>query len=115
MADLDIHKSHALHNWVSLYQRKAQTGLFVNPTMTRLQKRDAQGLVFSYLSLLADAYSKLITGYCPPPLLTVEGSLKALEMTLQCAQPNWPQIGGSSQQRGKWQWIIQAEQQPFWP
>ena len=36
------------------------------------------GLGFGYFSLLTDAYSKLIVGYCPHPLLTVEGSLKAL-------------------------------------
>jgi len=42
---------------------------------------------FGYLSLLTDAYSKLIVGYCLHPLLTVEGSLKALEMALQSEQP----------------------------
>jgi putative transposase len=41
------------------------------------------GLGFGYLSLLTDAYSKLIVGYCLHPLLTVEGSLKALEIALQ--------------------------------
>ena len=41
------------------------------------------GLGFGYLSLLTDAYSKLIVGYCLHPLLTVQGSLKALEMALQ--------------------------------
>ena len=41
------------------------------------------GLGFGYLSLLTDAYSKLIVGYCLRPLLTVEGSLKALAMALQ--------------------------------
>ena len=40
MADLDIHNSYALRNWVSLYQRKVQTGLFVSPVMTQTQKRD---------------------------------------------------------------------------
>ena len=45
------------------------------------------GLGFGYLSLLTDAYSKLIVGYCLHPLLTVEGSLKALEMALQSEQP----------------------------
>jgi putative transposase len=45
------------------------------------------GLGFGYLSLLTDAYSKLIVGYCLPPLLTVEGSLNALEMALQREQP----------------------------
>ena len=45
------------------------------------------GLGFGYLSLLTDAYSKLIVGYCLHPLLTVQGSLKALEMALQSEQP----------------------------
>jgi len=44
MADLGIHNSYALRNWVNLYQRKLQTGLFVSPTMTRTQKRDVQAL-----------------------------------------------------------------------
>ena len=44
MADLDIHNSYTLRNWVSLYQRKLQTGLFVSPAMTRTQKRDVQSL-----------------------------------------------------------------------
>lgn len=46
------------------------------------------GLGFGYLSLITDAYSKLIVGYCLHPLLTVEGSLKALEMALQREPPN---------------------------
>ena len=45
------------------------------------------GLGFGYLSLLTDASSKRIVGYCLHPLLTVEGSLKALEMALQSEQP----------------------------
>lgn len=45
------------------------------------------GLGFDYLSLLTDAYSKLIVGYCLQPLLPVEGSLQALEMALQREQP----------------------------
>ena len=44
MADLDIHNRYTLRNWVSLYQRKLQTGLFVSPAMTRTQKRDVQAL-----------------------------------------------------------------------
>ncbi len=44
MADLDIHNSYTLRNWVSLYQRKVQTGLFVTPAMTRTQKRDVRAL-----------------------------------------------------------------------
>ena len=44
MADLDIHNRYTLRNWVSLYRRKVQTGLFVSPTMTRTQKRDVHAL-----------------------------------------------------------------------
>ena len=44
MADLDIHNGYTLRNWVSLYQRMVQTGLFVSPAMTRTQKRDLQVL-----------------------------------------------------------------------
>ncbi|AMJ67462.1 hypothetical protein AXW84_20060 [Hymenobacter sp. PAMC 26628] len=44
MADLDIHNSYTLRNWVSLYQLKVQTGLFVSPAMTRTQKRDILAL-----------------------------------------------------------------------
>ena len=44
MADLDIHNGYTLRNWVSLYQRKVQTGLFVTPAMTRTQKRDVHAL-----------------------------------------------------------------------
>ena len=44
MADLDIHNSYTLRNWVSLYQREVQTCLFVNPAMTRTQKQDVQAL-----------------------------------------------------------------------
>ena len=40
------------------------------------------GLGFDYLSLITDAYSKLIVGYCLHPFLTAEGSLKALDMAL---------------------------------
>ena len=46
------------------------------------------GLSLGYSSLLTDAYSKLIVGYCLHPLLTVEGSLKALEMALQREPPS---------------------------
>ena len=45
-------------------------------------------LVFSYLSLSNDACSKRTVGYCLHLLLTVEGSLKALEMALQSKQPH---------------------------
>ena len=44
IADLDIRNSYTLRNWVSLYQRKVQTGLFVSPAMTRTQKRDVHAL-----------------------------------------------------------------------
>ena len=44
MADLDIPNSYTLRNWASLYQRKVQTGLFVNPAMTRTQKWDVHAL-----------------------------------------------------------------------
>ena len=44
MADLDIHNSYTLRNWVSLYQRKVQTILFVILAMTRTQKRDVYAL-----------------------------------------------------------------------
>ena len=44
VADLDIHNSYTLRNWVSLYQRKVQTGLFGSPAMTRTQKRDVHAL-----------------------------------------------------------------------
>ncbi|QNE42407.1 DDE-type integrase/transposase/recombinase (plasmid) [Hymenobacter sp. NBH84] len=40
------------------------------------------GLGFAYLSLITDAYSKMIMGYCLHPLLTAEGSAKALDMAL---------------------------------
>ena len=44
VADLDIHNSYTLRNWVSLYQRKVQTGLFVSSVMKRTQKRNIQAL-----------------------------------------------------------------------
>ena len=44
MADLDIHNRYTLRNWVSLYRRKVQTGLFVSPAMTRTQKRNVHAL-----------------------------------------------------------------------
>jgi transposase InsO family protein len=45
------------------------------------------GLGFGYLSLITDAYSKLIVGYCLHPLLTSEGCLRALEMALHQQRP----------------------------
>ncbi|RTQ53427.1 hypothetical protein EJV47_01420 [Hymenobacter gummosus] len=44
MADLNIHNGYTLRNWVSQYQRKIQTGLFVAPAMTRTQKRGLEAL-----------------------------------------------------------------------
>lgn len=44
IANLDIHNSYTLRNWVSLYQRKLQTSLFVGTAMTRTQKRDVRVL-----------------------------------------------------------------------
>jgi transposase len=44
MADLDIHNSYTLRNWVSLYQRKIQTGLLTLPAMTHSQKQEMQAL-----------------------------------------------------------------------
>lgn len=44
MADLDIYNSYTLRNWVSLYQRKPQTGLLTLPAMTHSQKQDMQAL-----------------------------------------------------------------------
>ena len=41
---MDIHNSYTLRNWVSLYQRKIQTGLFVSPMMTNPQKQDVYAL-----------------------------------------------------------------------
>jgi transposase len=44
MADLDIHNSYTLRNWVSLYQRKILTGLLTLPAMTHSQKQEMQAL-----------------------------------------------------------------------
>lgn len=41
------------------------------------------GFDFNYLSLITDAHSKLIVGYCLHPFLTAEGCLKALDMALK--------------------------------
>lgn len=40
------------------------------------------GFSFGYLSLITDAYSKMIVGYCLHPYLNTEGCLMALEMAL---------------------------------
>jgi transposase len=44
MADLDIHNSYTLRNWVSLYQQKIQTGLITLPAMKRTQQQDIAAL-----------------------------------------------------------------------
>jgi transposase len=44
MADLDIHNSYTLRNWVSLYQQKIQTGLIPLPAMKRTQQQDIAAL-----------------------------------------------------------------------
>jgi len=44
MADLDIHNSYTLRNWVSLYQQRIQTGLITLPAMTKAQKQDLAAL-----------------------------------------------------------------------
>ena len=44
------------------------------------------GLGFGYLSLITDAYSKLLMGYCLHPLLTSEGAVNALDMALSHEQ-----------------------------
>lgn len=44
MADLAIHNSYTLRNWVSLYQRKIRTGLLTLPAMTHTQKQEVQAL-----------------------------------------------------------------------
>jgi transposase len=55
MADLDIHNSYSLRNWVSLYQRKLQTGLFFSPAMTRTQKSGRASLTAAQRQAGADA------------------------------------------------------------
>jgi transposase InsO family protein len=40
------------------------------------------GYDFNYLSLITDAYSKKIVGYCLHQYLSTEGCLKALQMAL---------------------------------
>ena len=44
MADLDIHNSYTLRNWVNLYQQKIQTGLITLPAMKRTQQQDMAAL-----------------------------------------------------------------------
>jgi transposase InsO family protein len=41
------------------------------------------GYDFNYLSLITDAYSRKVVGYCLHPNLSAEGSLQALDMALK--------------------------------
>jgi len=41
------------------------------------------GYDFNYLSLITDAYSRKIMGYCLHPQLTAQGAIKALQMALK--------------------------------
>jgi hypothetical protein len=43
-----FHNSYALRNWLSLYQHKVQTGLFVSPARARTEKRDVQAFQQCY-------------------------------------------------------------------
>ena len=43
---------------------------------------------FAYLSLITDAYSKKIVGWCLWPDLTSTGALNALKMAVECEKPN---------------------------
>ena len=44
MADLDIHNSYTLRNWVLLYKQKIQTGLITLPAMKKAQTQDITDL-----------------------------------------------------------------------
>ncbi|WP_420477440.1 transposase, partial [Noviherbaspirillum sp. ST9] len=50
------------------------------------------GYSFNYLSLVTDAYSKRIMGYCLHPYLTNDGSINALKMALQNRSYHLPLI-----------------------
>lgn len=50
------------------------------------------GYDFNYLSLITDAYSRKIMGYCLHPYLTNEGTLKALKMALSTRSKSLPLI-----------------------
>lgn len=50
------------------------------------------GYSFNYLSLVTDAYSKKIMGYCLHPYLTNDGSINALKMALQNRSSDLPLI-----------------------
>jgi transposase len=44
MADLDIHNSYTLRNWVLLYKQKIQTGLVTLPAMKKARTQDITDL-----------------------------------------------------------------------
>lgn len=44
MADLDIHNSYTLRNWVLLYKQKIQTGLVTLPAMKKASTQDITDL-----------------------------------------------------------------------
>ncbi|WP_221392087.1 hypothetical protein [Dyadobacter sp. NIV53] len=44
MADLDIHNSYTLRNWVLLYKQKIQTGLITLPALKKAQTQDITDL-----------------------------------------------------------------------
>jgi putative transposase len=50
------------------------------------------GSDFNYLSLITDAHSRMIVGYCLHPFLTTEGSLQALDMALKTRSKNEGQL-----------------------
>ena len=50
------------------------------------------GYGFNYLSLVTDAYSRKIMGYCLHPYLTNDGSINALKMALQNRSGDLPLI-----------------------
>ncbi len=71
------------------------------------------GYSFNYLSLITDAYSKKIMGYCLHPYLTNEGSINALKMALQSRTGNLPLIHHSDRgvQYCSYNYIILLNQQ----
>jgi putative transposase len=50
------------------------------------------GYSFNYLSLITDAYSRKIMGYCLHPYLTNEGSINALKAAIQSRSGNLPLV-----------------------
>lgn len=71
------------------------------------------GYNFNYLSLITDAYSKKIMGYCLHPYLTTEGSINALKMALQNRSGNLPLVHHSDRgvQYCSYNYIIMLNQQ----